>query len=210
MRATLATLGFSLAFALAAPAICEAKVQITIDLSRQTMDVNGAGGSYSWPISSARSGFVTPRGTYGVQSLQPMHYSKKYHNSPMPHSIFFNGGFAIHGTYDLANLGRPASHGCVRISPANAATLFALVRQEGATIRIVGDASNATYVRNVDPESAAPASRLAAPRAAEARPPRATPVRIASTQTASPLEMIFGFAAPSEPAAAPQKLRARR
>jgi lipoprotein-anchoring transpeptidase ErfK/SrfK len=68
-----------------------------------------------------------------------MHYSKKYHHSPMPHSIFFNGGFAIHGTYDLRDLGQPASHGCVRISPVNAATLFALVREEGATIAITGE-----------------------------------------------------------------------
>jgi hypothetical protein len=103
------------------------------------MDVQSDGGaSYSWPISSARAGYVTPNGVYSAVSLQTMHRSKKYHNSPMPHSIFFHGGYAIHGTYDTAALGRPASHGCVRISPANAATLFSLVRAEGATIQIVG------------------------------------------------------------------------
>ena len=130
---------FGLAVA-AAPLSCQAKVHITVDLSSQTMSVDSGGGSYSWPISSAMDGYVTPRGRYGVQSLQSMHYSKKYHNSPMPHSIFFNGGFAIHGTYDLRHLGQPASHGCVRISPANAATLFSLVQQEGAIIEIVGAA----------------------------------------------------------------------
>lgn len=139
MRGKLAATLLGLALA-AAPFACQAKVQITIDLSSQTMSVDSAGGSYSWPISSAREGYFTPRGHYGVQSLQPMHYSKKYHHSPMPHSIFFDGGFAIHGTYDLHELGRPASHGCVRISPANAATLFSLVREEGATIEIVGEA----------------------------------------------------------------------
>jgi lipoprotein-anchoring transpeptidase ErfK/SrfK len=138
MRGKLATAPLALALAVA-PLACEAKVQITVDLSSQTMNVDAASGSYSWPISSARSGYVTPRGHYGVQSLQPMHYSKKYHHSPMPHSIFFNGGFAIHGTYDLRDLGQPASHGCVRISPVNAATLFALVREEGATIAITGE-----------------------------------------------------------------------
>jgi len=109
----------------------------------------------------------------------------------MPHSIFFNGGFAIHGTYDLANLGRPASHGCVRISPANAATLYELVSQEGATIRIIGDVSNASYARNVEPQESAPAA-----------PRRVAAVRVASqNDTPNPLAMIFGFSAPSQPAA---------
>jgi hypothetical protein len=178
---------------IAAPAACEARVQITIDLSTQTMRVNASNASYSWPISSARGGYVTPRGTYGVQSLQTMHYSKKYHNSPMPHSIFFHGGFAIHGTYDLANLGRPASHGCVRISPADAATLYALVRREGATIQIVGSPSDATYAHTVEPQRAAPVSR--APTAA---PPQRAP-RVAQRDNFP--ATIFGFA--MQPAAQP-------
>jgi hypothetical protein len=125
--------------ALVAPLGAQAKVRVMIDLSTQRMDVeSSSGASYSWPISSARSGYVTPRGVYAATSLQTMHRSKKYHNSPMPHSIFFRGGYAIHGTYETGALGRPASHGCVRISPANAATLFSLVRAEGATISIVG------------------------------------------------------------------------
>jgi hypothetical protein len=121
------------------PAAAEARVQISIDLSSQRMNVQASNGeSYSWPISSARSGYVTPRGVYSAQSLQRIHYSKKYHNSPMPHSIFFHGGYAIHGTYATGALGRPASHGCVRISPANAAKLYSLVKAEGATIAIRG------------------------------------------------------------------------
>ena len=67
-----------------------------------------------------------------------MVHSAKYGNAPMPHSIFFHGQYAIHGTMAVGNLGRPASHGCVRISPANAATLFAMVERQGAEIRIVG------------------------------------------------------------------------
>ncbi len=55
----------------------------------------------------------------------------EYYNSPMPHSIFFYGGFAIHGTYEIARLGGPASHGCVRFDPQNAATLFGIVEREG-------------------------------------------------------------------------------
>jgi hypothetical protein len=56
----------------------------------------------------------------------------------MPHSIFFLGGYAIHGTYSTAQLGRPASHGCVRLAPGNAAALFAMVKSEGARISIAG------------------------------------------------------------------------
>lgn len=116
----------------------EAKVQINIDLSAQTMHVVSSTGTYDWPISSARDGYVTPDGTFAPQSLQSIHYSKKYYHSPMPHSIFFAGGYAIHGTYETGWLGRPASHGCVRISPANAALLFNMVKQEGAIIHITG------------------------------------------------------------------------
>ena len=135
----LARRSFVLFFALLFMSLsAEAKVRISIDLSRQIMEVQSSKGSYSWPISSARAGYVTPRGVFSTTSLQSMHYSKKYHNSPMPHSIFFHGGFAIHGTYEMRSLGRPASHGCVRISPANAAMLYSMVRAEGATITIIG------------------------------------------------------------------------
>jgi hypothetical protein len=126
---------------LVAPMAAQAKARISVDLSSQRMEVQSdSGASYSWRISSARAGYVTPRGTYHPTSLQTMHRSKKYHNSPMPHSIFFNGGYAIHGTYAVGALGSPASHGCIRISPANAATLFSLVRAEGAVIEIHGSA----------------------------------------------------------------------
>jgi hypothetical protein len=116
----------------------QASVTIQIDLSTQTMHVSGNGGSYSWPISTARSGYRTPRGVFHAQGLQLMHYSKKYHMSPMPHSIFFAGGYAIHGTYETRSLGRPASHGCVRLFPAHAAILYQMVKGEGARIAITG------------------------------------------------------------------------
>jgi hypothetical protein len=200
MRHGFAAVAFSMAL-IAAPAVCEARARITVDLSTQTMTVNGSNASYSWPISSARGGYVTPRGTYGVQSLQTMHYSKKYHNSPMPHSIFFHGGFAIHGTYDLANLGRPASHGCVRISPANAATLYALVRQEGATIHIVGSPSYATYAQNFDSQPAAPVGR------AQAAPQVQRAARVAQNTVPAPTIFGFALATPPQSAAAPPRAR---
>jgi hypothetical protein len=115
-----------------------ATTQIHIDLSTQTMRVESSSGSYTWPVSTARSGYSTPRGSYAPTGLQRMHYSKKYHMSPMPYSIFFRGGYAIHGTYATGALGRPASHGCVRLSPAHAAQLFHMVQAEGGSISITG------------------------------------------------------------------------
>ena len=117
----------------------KAETDITISKSRQRMIVNSSEGSYSWPVSTARRGYYTPTGTFYPYSLQPMHYSRKYDNAPMPHSIFFSGGYAIHATPHTGNLGRPASHGCVRLSPSNAATLYGIVKddREGTTIRIV-------------------------------------------------------------------------
>lgn len=123
----------------------QAAVSIDINLSSQSMQVtSGDGQSYSWPISSARAGFSTPRGYYRPQRLEAMHYSHKYHMSPMPHSIFFRGGYAIHGTGAIGQLGRPASHGCIRLSPGHAAQLYAMVKQEGARIQITGSPPGST------------------------------------------------------------------
>ena len=129
-------------FALLAPFAAQARVNVRIDLSSQTMTVMDArGGVHRWAISSGRSGYRTPTGVYSANRLARMHYSRKYDNSPMPHSIFFNGGYAIHGTGATRLLGRPASHGCIRLAPGNAAKLFSMVRQGGALISIVGDFS---------------------------------------------------------------------
>jgi lipoprotein-anchoring transpeptidase ErfK/SrfK len=116
----------------------QAAVSIDIDMTTQTMHVESASGSYDWPVSTARAGFVTPRGRFAPTGLQRMHYSKKYHNSPMPYSIFFRGGYAIHGTYATGALGSPASHGCVRLSPTHARMLYEMVQREGASISISG------------------------------------------------------------------------
>jgi lipoprotein-anchoring transpeptidase ErfK/SrfK len=107
-------------------------VNIRIDISSQSMVVDVDGRSYGrWKVSTARQGYYTPRGAWRPYLLKKMHYSRKYDNSPMPHAIFFLGGYAIHGTGYVKNLGRPASHGCIRLHPQNAAKLYALVRKHG-------------------------------------------------------------------------------
>ena len=115
----------------AAPALAHA-IDAYVDLSNQRMDVVVNGRHYaSWVISSGRKGYRTPTGSYRPKRLRRMHYSSQYDNAPMPHSIFFHHGYAIHGTDKAHELGRPASHGCVRLHPSHAAELYALVMQYG-------------------------------------------------------------------------------
>ncbi|MEP9352086.1 L,D-transpeptidase [Xanthobacter sp. KR7-65] len=110
-----------------------AAVVARIDLSAQNMTVSVNGmPHYSWPISTARRGYVTPTGTYRPQRMYRTYYSRKYDNSPMPYSIFFRGGYAIHGSYAVRQLGSPASHGCIRLHPSNAAALYSLVQAYGS------------------------------------------------------------------------------
>ena len=109
-----------------------ASLVANIDVSSQTMTVRYGLSVYRWSVSTARSGYFTPRGTYRPQRTARMWYSRKYHMSPMPYSVFFHGGYAIHGTGAVRQLGSPASHGCVRLSTEHAAVLYELVRQYGA------------------------------------------------------------------------------
>jgi hypothetical protein len=96
-----------------------------------TVSVDGVE-SYEWPVSTGKAGYSTPSGSYAATSMNKIWYSKQWDNAPMPHSIFFmKDGHAIHGSLDLKDLGKPVSHGCVRISPENAATLYALVAKNG-------------------------------------------------------------------------------
>jgi uncharacterized protein (TIGR02246 family) len=106
---------------------------VNIDKSKQMMTVSLDGmETYEWPVSTGKAGYSTPSGTYTATSMNEIWYSKQWDNAPMPHSIFFmKDGHAIHGTLDAKNLGQPVSHGCVRISPENAATLYSLVGENG-------------------------------------------------------------------------------
>jgi len=108
-------------------------IVITVDKTKQEMTVWIDGiEKYDWPVSTGRAGYSTPSGTYTPTSMNAVWYSKQWDNSPMPHSIFFmKDGHAIHGSYEVKTLGKPVSHGCVRISPQNAATLYSLVEKNG-------------------------------------------------------------------------------
>lgn len=109
-----------------------ASLVANVDISSQTMTVSRNGRViYRWPVSTARKGYVTPRGSWRPTRMHRMWRSRKYENAPMPYSVFYYGGYAIHGTNYVKSLGRPASHGCVRLHTANAATFYSLVQETG-------------------------------------------------------------------------------
>jgi hypothetical protein len=109
-----------------------ASVLVTVDRDDQLMRVYVEGDLiYVWPVSTGRMGYRTPAGRYSPTILRRMHYSRKYDYAPMPYAIFFRGGYAIHGTYSVGRLGRQASHGCIRLHPANARELFQMVQDYG-------------------------------------------------------------------------------
>jgi lipoprotein-anchoring transpeptidase ErfK/SrfK len=116
-----------------AAAIEGSKILINIDKSRQEMTVFVDGiEKYTWPVSTGKRGYSTPSGTYKPSSMNKIWYSKEWDNAPMPHAIFYmKDGHAIHGSYETKHLGKPASHGCVRLAPKNATALFELVKANG-------------------------------------------------------------------------------
>lgn len=132
MRRFLVSVSALLCLCLSTAGASAANLVANISVSSQTMTVKHNGVvKYRWKVSTARKGYVTPRGSWSAKWLSRNHRSRKYDNAPMPYAVFYNGGFAVHATYDLKRLGRPASHGCVRLHPDNAATFFSLAQRSG-------------------------------------------------------------------------------
>ncbi|MEH3119684.1 MAG: L,D-transpeptidase [Methylorubrum populi] len=143
MRPTLRALLASLVLTVAASA-ARADLLIAVDKDAQRMNVVVDGRTrYDWPVSTGVANHDTPNGSYRPFRMEKSHFSREWDNAPMPHAIFFTQiGHAIHGTLQGRSLGRPASHGCVRLSQRNAATLFALVKQQKmANTRVVIEGS---------------------------------------------------------------------
>lgn len=125
-------IGLVIAIALGSSIANAAPLVAKVDLSSQTMTVVHRGKViHRWKVSTARRGKVTPTGTWTAKWLSRNHRSSRYNNAPMPWSIFYNGNFAIHGTNQIKRLGQPASAGCIRLHPDNAAVLYKLAQREG-------------------------------------------------------------------------------
>ena len=138
MRIGRIVLAFAVATIVTVPA--RAELLISIDKSSQTMTVDVDGNTrYVWSVSTGAAGHDTPSGQFKPFRMEADHFSKEWDDAPMPHSIFFTmQGHAIHGSTHLKAIGTPASHGCVRLEPKNAAVLFDLVKQQKmANTRVV-------------------------------------------------------------------------
>jgi hypothetical protein len=164
MRSLLVALAGLMLFATGA---AQAKVSITVDKNAQLMTVAVDGVErYQWPVSTGNPSHETPNGSFRTFRMEEDHYSKEFDDAPMPHSIFFTKvGHAIHGTDSEGKLGNPVSHGCVRLSRANATTLYALVQQEGVlntTVTLTGS-SQIALARNPRIQPNAVARRDPAP-----------------------------------------------
>lgn len=112
------------------------KIVATVSLAEQKMyvavtDARGKAHTYVWDVSTGASGFETPEGKFTPTWLSKDHKSKQYDDAPMPNAVFFNEGIAVHGTQAISMLGKPASHGCVRLAPEHAAKFFDLVQTYG-------------------------------------------------------------------------------
>src|ERR1700680_1903620 len=147
----------------AASGAAQAKVAITVDKDAQLLTVAVDGVQrYQWPVSTGNPSHETPNGSFRTFRMEEDHFSKEFDDAPMPHSIFFTKiGHAIHGTDSENRLGTPVSHGCVRLSRANASTLYALVEREGVL--------NTTVTLTGSPQIALPRNPRTRPATAVAR-----------------------------------------
>lgn len=116
--------------AMSGPSLASVVAKIDISSQRMYIIVDGKT-KYTWKVSTGRGRYRTPRGNFSPGRMHKRYFSKKYRGSPMPNSIFFYKGYAIHGTNQVKRLGRPASHGCIRLHPSNARKLFSLVKSHG-------------------------------------------------------------------------------
>lgn len=122
-----------------------------VDVAAQTMTVTHYGKVlYEWPVSTARQGYITPEGDFRPYRMHKMWRSRTYDNAPMPFAVFYDRGWAVHGTTAVSRLGTPASHGCVRLETANAEAFYTLVRQVGpGNTRIIVEAGGATETASI-------------------------------------------------------------
>ena len=157
MRAFLSVVSGAFVLSLALANAADAKIAITVDKDAQQMTVAVDGEPrYTWPVSTGNPSHETPNGKFQTFRMEEDHYSKEFDDAPMPHAIFFTKqGHAIHGTDSVNRLSSPASHGCVRLSRANAQTLWDLVKADGVmnTSVMLTGSSQVALARNPRPSS---------------------------------------------------------
>lgn len=87
-------------------------------------------------VSTGKPGKRTPSGTFSAKGKERMHYSRRYHNAPMPYSVHLGGHYFIHGFSSVPRY--PASRGCIRMPVDSARQFFGWINP-GALVSIRGN-----------------------------------------------------------------------
>ncbi len=82
-------------------------------------------------VSTGRNGFETPTGLFRIQSKHlsttmddPNAGAESYSIEDVPWTMYFEGSYALHAAFWHDRFGRPRSHGCVNLAPADARWIF--------------------------------------------------------------------------------------
>lgn len=106
---------------------------IAVDLSTQALVAYSDGVPvYQAYVATGKDGFDTPTGTYQIvsklrsQTMRGSMNGETWVVPDVPYVMYFNGSVALHGTYwhNLFGTGYRLSHGCVNLSPGDAAWLY--------------------------------------------------------------------------------------
>ncbi len=101
---------------------------ITIDLEARVISAFRDGHEIGTAVALLGTpSHPTPTGTFPVLNKSREHFSRKYNNAPMPHSLWLtNTGIAIHGSPVTNGY---ASHGCIGVPDPFAEKLFAATKR---------------------------------------------------------------------------------
>lgn len=100
---------------------------IEVNLSKQRLIAwEGGRRVYSVPISSGKRSTPTRVGTFTIQSKhRTARMRGRGYNVPnVPYTMYYSGGYAIHGAYWHNRFGTPVSHGCVNLPVGQARKLY--------------------------------------------------------------------------------------
>lgn len=104
--------------------------KVSLKQQRMRVYINGKR-KFTWRVSTGKKGWETRRDRYTPFALTPYYYSDKW-KMKLPFLVSISDdGTAIHGTTLTSRLGRPASHGCIRLSIPNAKKFYELVSAHG-------------------------------------------------------------------------------
>lgn len=105
---------------------------VHVDLSEQALVAyEGAQPVYATVISSGKEGYEPPTGLFQVQqkyisttmnATDPI--DGFYEVEEVPWTLYYHGGYALHGAYWHTDFGKVRSHGCTNIAPVDARWLY--------------------------------------------------------------------------------------